>query len=117
MKDIELIRGDTLTLVFPLTDDDGNTIGMDEIETFFLTARQYPNKESTILFSKEKKDFSFVDNLYEVEILPTETETMLLKKFYFDIEVTLIDGTRKTKIVEVNLVKDYTIHGGDKVES
>lgn len=117
MNEIELIRGDTLTLVFPLTDDDGNTIGMDEIETLFLTARQYPNKESTILFSKEKKDFSFIDNLYEVEILPTETETMLLKKFYFDIEVTLTDGTRKTKIVEVNLEKDYTIHGGDEVES
>lgn len=117
MNEIELIRGDTLTLVFPLTDDEGNTIAMDDIDTMFLTARQYPNKESRVLFSKETKDFSFIDSLYEVDLLSADTETMLLKNFYFDIEVTLKDRTRKTVIYQVNLVKDYTIHGGDEVES
>lgn len=117
MNEIELIRGDTLTLVFPLTDDEGNVIPIEDIETLFLTARQNPNKESRVLFSKEIKDFSLVDELYEVDLLSTDTETMLLKNFYFDIEVTLKDGTRQTAIYQVNLVKDYTIHGGDEVES
>ena len=117
MKEIGMIRGDTLIVVFPLLDDDDKAITMDDIETLFLTARRFPRKESAVLFSKEKKDFSIVDGLYEVEILPTDTETMSLTNFFFDIEVTLKDGTRKSAVCQIDLEKDYTIHGGDNIES
>lgn len=117
MKEIEMIRGDTLVVVFPLLDDDNKLIAMDDIETLFLTARRFPRKESAVLFSKEKKDFTIVDDLYEVEILPTDTETMLLTNFFFDVEVTLKDGIRKSAVCQIDLEKDYTIHGGDNVES
>lgn len=113
MKTIEQIRGDTINLVFPLKDENDNIITLDQIDTLVLTSRKYPNKNSPILFNKNKEDFILDDDgQYNVTISPTDTETLTDNEVYFDIEVTLKNGIRKSKIVKIILEKDYTIHGG-----
>lgn len=104
----ELIRGDSAVIEFELTDDNDENIPLSDIDTLILTARPYPDCEE--LFTKEKSDFALEDKTYSVEILPKDTEELNLKKFYFDIEITLKDGTRSTLLGEINLEKDITTH-------
>lgn len=113
MEILNIIRGDTYVLEFPINDEDKNPIKIDDIKTLLLTARELPNKKSPVLFSKTKEDFSIVDDMYNVTIEPTDTEQLDIVTFYFDIEATLFDGTRGTIIRRVDLTKDYTIHKED----
>ena len=115
--EIDMIRGDTLVLTFQLTDENGEMILMSDIDTLILTARQRPNQSSDIIFAKNKEKFYIDDGLYAVEILPVDTEQQTVSTLFLDIEVTLIDGTRKTKVMKLNLERDVTIHGGDKIEN
>lgn len=112
-----LIRGDSLIIDFPITDEQGKTISIEELETLFLTARQRPNKSYPVLFEKKKEDFTYENEMYSIEILPTDTEQLDLKVFYYDIEATLTDGTRQTIIGGIDLEHDYTMHGGDENEN
>ena len=100
----ELIRGDSAVIEFSIEED----ITLDDIETLILTARVHPDCEE--LFTKNKKDFTLENNIYSVEILPEDTQELNLKKFYFDIEITLKDGTRGTLLGKINLEKDITTH-------
>lgn len=111
MEDVEIIRGDTATLAFPMNNKSGETIQLTDIETLIMTCR---NKCYDILFSKETEDFRFEDGKYKVDLKAEDTEqSNFTNPLYFDIEVTLKNGTRKSRIYELNLVKDYTVHGGD----
>ena len=111
-----LIRGDSLIIEFPITDEQGEIIHIEELDTLILTARQKANKVYPVLFEKEKEDFVYENEVYSIEILPTDTEQLNVKSFSFDIEATLKDGTRQTIIGEIDLEHDCTIHGGDEDE-
>lgn len=115
MKTIEPVRGDTIFIAFPLVDQNGAAIFLEEIDTMFLTAREFPRKTSPILFNKTKEDFTFdeSDGKFNIIIQPKDTEELEIDEFYFDIEVTLNDGTRQTENYKAILEKDCTIHGGD----
>lgn len=104
----ELIRGDSAVIEFSLTDDDGQVIPMSMIDTLILTARIHPDCD--ILFTKNKEDFTLENDIYSVEILPEDTQELNLKKFHFDVEITLIDGTRGTLLGKLELIKDITTH-------
>ena len=111
MEDVEIIRGDTATLAFPINNKSGETIQLEDIETLIMTCR---NRSYEILFSKNTEDFRFEDGKYKVDLKAEDTERINYSNpFSFDIEVTLKNGTRKSRIYELNLVKDYTVHGGD----
>lgn len=112
MEEIEIIRGDTATLAFPICNKTGEAILLSDIDTLILTCR---NKLYNVLFSKDTKDFRFEDNKYKVDLKTEDTEQINCSNpLSFDIEVTLKNGTRKSKICELNLMKDYTTHGGDE---
>lgn len=104
----ELIRGDSAVIEFSLTDDDGQAIPMSMIDTLILTARIHPDCE--VLFTKNKEDFILENDIYSVEILPEDTQDLNMKKFYFDVEITLTDGTRGTLLGRIELIKDITTH-------
>ena len=112
MKTIETIRGDTILIVFPLIDEDGNVILKEQIDTMFLTAREFAGKTSPILFQKNIEDFVLEENEYSVTIQPEDTEQLEEPEIFFDIEVTLKEGIRKSKVGKIDLTKDLTIHGG-----
>ena len=113
----DFIRGDSLTIDFPITDENGATISIEELKTLFLTAREKPDKTYPVLFEKEKEDFTYENEMYSVEICPIDTEQLDLKILYYDIEATLMDGTRQSIIGKIDLEHDCTIHGGDEDEN
>lgn len=104
----ELIRGDSAVIEFSLLDDDIKNIELSDIDTLILTARDY--NDGDILFTKSKEDFKNEGNNYSVEILPEDTQELSLKKFIYDIEITLADGTRGTLLGKIELKKDVTTH-------
>lgn len=113
---VDITRGDTATLSFPITNKSKQPIPIENIDLLFLTCRRYASTDSEILFQKEKKDFRFEDNKYKVDLTPEDTQSLEYNDdtiFHFDIEVT-IGNTRKTRIYEIDITKDYTIHGGDE---
>ena len=112
MKVIEPIRGDTIFIVFPLVNEEDETILKEEIETMFLTARQFPSKSSPILFEKNIDDFTLDEDGYNVVIQPEDTQELEDEEIFFDIEITLKDSTRQSKVGKIDLTKDITIHGG-----
>lgn len=117
MDGIEIIRGDTATISVTITNKNGDTIEFEDIDTLILTCRKMPSKSNEVLFKKTKEDFRFEDNKYKVDLKAEDTEQLKLDKpAYFDIEVTLKNGTRKSRIYEMSIIKDYTIHGGDSNE-
>ena len=117
----EMIRGDTATLVFPITNKNNENIDINDISELYLTCRRNPSKVYEIIFQKKLEDFrQEEDELYRVDINKEDTETLEIETrvgeeiiLYFDIEVTLNNGSRKSKIYQLNIDKDYTIHGGD----
>ena len=111
----ELIRGDSAVIEFELTDDENKIIPLENIDTLILTARTYPDSEE--LFSKDTGDFLFENDIYSVEILPEDTQELNITKFYFDIEITLTDGTRRTILGKLDLEKDITTHKSGGVDN
>lgn len=110
---IEFIRGDSVVLKFPIKDSNGNLIEMSDIADIILTCRKKPGKKYEVLFSKEKKDFRLEDGMYKVDLKAEDTENLnCTGTLTYDIEVTLKDGTRKSKIDELTLIEDVSIHGG-----
>lgn len=111
MEDVEIIRGDTATLSFPINNKSGEVIQLADIETLIMTCR---NRCEEIVFEKNTENFRFEDNKYKVDLKAEDTEQINFSNpLFFDIEVTLKNGIRKTRLYELNLVKDKTIHGGD----
>ncbi len=108
-----LIRGDSCVIEFTISDEQGKHINIEDIDTLYLTARKVA--DSKILFSKKKEDFNLENNVYTVEILPTDTEEFKITEFEFDIEITLLDGTRQSKTGKINLDYDFTTHKGGAV--
>ena len=104
----ELIRGDSAVIEFSLSDIDGKDVLLSDIDTLILTARAY--NDGDVLFEKSKEDFKNEGNNYSVEILPKDTQELSLKEFIYDIEITLIDGTRGTLLGKINLKRDVTTH-------
>lgn len=117
MDEIEIIRGDTKTLSFPITNKAEEPININDIDTLILTCRKNPDKNYPILFSKSKEDFRFEDDKYKVDLKAEDTEQLdsnaCNSPLYLDIEVTLKSGARKTRIFTLSVIKDVSIHGGD----
>lgn len=100
----ELIRGDSCVIEFSIEEE----ISMEDIEAITLTARTYA--EGTTLFTKNKEDFMLENKIFSVEIKPEDTQELKTKKFGFDIEIVLKDGTTTSIIDTLELVPDYTHH-------
>ena len=109
----ELIRGDSLVIDVEIEEE----ITMDDIDTLTLTARPYADGE--VLFAKSKDDFSIENKVISVEILPKDTQELIHQKFGFDIEIVLKDGTTRSVLGLIKLVRDYTTHkkGSDDIEN
>lgn len=104
-----MIRGDSVIIEFSIEED----ITMNDIDTLILTARKYPDEE--ILFTKNKDNFILDNKICSVELLPEDTQELTFDKIFLDIEITLIDGTRKTLLAVINLEKDMTTHNSGGV--
>ena len=110
---MDLVRGDTLKVKFPIVYHDGENVDKKDIATLFMTFKKSAYSHE-ILIQKELEQVSVDDNgYYTVEIKPEDTETLNYGEYIFDIEVTLTNGYRKTKVGTLTLKEETTFHGGD----
>lgn len=107
---MEFVRGDTFPFKFKLTMSDGSNVATSDIDTLLVTCRQSTYKESPILFQKTLNDVIIEDGFCHVVFDPQDTEDLMYGNYYFDVEVTLKSGYRKTKLFEFDLTEETTIH-------
>lgn len=106
-------RGDTLKFKFLVKFQDEKVISHSDVSELFVTIKknEYTSK---ILFQKTLDDIEIDATGYiHVEFRPSDTETLDYGKYLGDIEITLVNGTRKTKVFDFELLAETTFHGGD----
>lgn len=112
---MEFVRGDTMPFQFKITNLNGDSINIEEIDTMILTCRKYNIKSSPILFQKHKEDFTFEEESYHATIEPKDTENLDYGTYNYDIEVTLKDGYRKTAKGSFTITEEDTIHDSEVI--
>lgn len=110
----EFTRGDTFAFKTQITFEDGTPITKEDIKTLFITCKLQPEEYSNIIFQKKLEDVTIDSDGYcHVVFDPKDTETLFYGKYFFDIEVTLKSGYRKTSLNSFKLTKETTNHGGE----
>lgn len=108
---ISFVRGDSFNFKVLLQQSDGSPLEEKDIDTAIVTCRKYPNEDSKIIFEKNADKMTFDSDGYcHVEFLPEDTENLDYGTYYFDLEITLKNGYRKTRLWEFELTKETTIH-------
>lgn len=113
---ISFVRGDTLAFKTKLKTQDKIAIRKEDIDTLFVTSRKSASTESPIIFQKTLQDVEIDSDGYcHVKFDPINTEDLKYATYFFDIEITLKSGYRKTRLFQFKLTKETTIHGkGDE---
>lgn len=108
------IRGDSyLFKVRVKHKNDDTPLQQMDVDTIFVTFRENTFNTSNIIFQKQLSDISIDENGYcHVAFDPSDTESLNYGTYYFDIEITLTNGYRKTKTYSVSIMDETTIHGG-----
>ena len=108
------IRGDSYLFKVKVKHKENNIpLQQNDVDTIFVTFKETTSKSSTPLFIKELTDMSIDEQGYiHVAFNPSDTESLNYGTYYFDIEITLINGYRKTNTYQVTLTDETTSHGG-----
>ena len=117
MDSINFTRGDTFSFKFKVKDKQNNYLLKTDLSSLLVTCRKNPDRNYPILFQKTIEDIEQdQDNYFHVILNPEDTETLNYPSdcYYIDIEATTRNGFRKTRIYELNLDKETSIHGGDE---
>ena len=110
---VKFVRGDTCLFKVQLSSTGDKSLNMSDIDTIFITCRKTPDKDSDILFQKTKEDIVIdQDAFLHFQFNPDDTENLYYGLYYFDIEITLKSGYRKSKLYQFELTEETTIHGG-----
>lgn len=108
---MKFVRGDSFAFKILLSFANNKPIKTSDIETLFVTCRQYPNINFPVLFQKMLNDVEIdKDGYCHIVFEPVDTEDLDYGKYFFDIEITLNSGYRKSKLYEFELTKETTIH-------
>ena len=110
---MKFIRGDTQPFKFKITKQGGENVDEKDIKTLTLTCRKYNLKSSTILFNKNKEDFTFKDDYWHGEFKPEDTRELNYGLYNFDIECTLTAATVKNLKSQLEITKEDTIYDGN----
>ena len=110
---IKFVRGDTFSFKCLISFMDENNPRKADIESIIVTCRQEPDKDSDVLFVKNLDDgITYDDEYMHCVFNSSDTENLYYDDYYFDIEVTLTNGIRKTVLHKFTLTQETTIHGG-----
>lgn len=111
---IEFRRGDTFLFKVQITNADSKPIILEEIDTLFITCKEQPFDDYPILFDKKLEDVTIDEEGYcHIVFDPENTESLNYSTYYFDIEITLKSGFRKTELYTFKLTEKVTTHGGE----
>lgn len=111
---MHLTRGDSAKVKFPIQYKDGANVIKDDIDTIYVTFKKSVYSRD-ILFQKDMTQIETnEDGSYCFTIKPEDTETLDYGEYSFDVEVTLKNGYRKTKVDILVLEPETTFHGGEE---
>lgn len=111
-KNINAVRGDTISFKFSLKTADGQDVQLQDINTLFITLKKGTDDISPTIFQKTLEDITIDDGYCHAVFDPEDTENLEYGKYYFDIEVTLNNGYRKTELCTLTLTEETTLHRG-----
>ena len=110
---LKFVRGDTCLFKVKLITNGEGVIELKDINTIIITCRQETTKDSNILFVKKMDDMVLdKDGYLHCRFDPSDTENLYYGTHYFDIEITLKSGYRKSKLYQFELTQETTMHGG-----
>lgn len=114
IKAPSFIRGDSYLFKVKVKHKQNDTPLQEiDVSTIFVTFKETTSKSSTALFTKELSDLSIDEEGWlHVAFNPSDTESLNYGTYYFDIEITLTNGYRKTNTYQVTLTDETTSHGG-----
>ena len=92
---ILMIRGDTETIKVLCQDIQGNAVPFNIGDILYFTMKKDINVENKIL---QKIITEFVDGVAYINISPNDTKAIVVGSYYYDIQLTKVDGTVKTII-------------------
>lgn len=102
------IKGDTIVFSTNLKDASGEPIAQSDISTILCTLKKTIN--GNIIFQKTLDDMTYEEGLLTITFAPSDTEPLSYGDYYFDIEVTLNSGYRKSKLAQLTLTEEVTTH-------
>lgn len=111
---IYFTRGDTFPFKTLLRTAGGEPVKNEDIQTLFVTCKKEATEESEIIFQKTLENVKIdKDGYCHIVFEPEDTENLLYETYYFDIEITLNSGYRKTRLYKFTLTEETTTHGGE----
>ena len=111
---MNLTRGDPLNVKFPIIYANGESVAKEDVASIYVTFKKSPYLKEHILQKTIEQITVNKEGLYCFTIAPEETETLSYGEYVFDIEVTLTNGYRKTKVGTLTLTEETTFHGGEE---
>ena len=92
---ILMIRGDTESVKVSCKDAQGVGVLLEDGDTLYFTVKSSVNAEKKEM---QKVITDFPDGIAYINILPSDTKSMNVGSYYYDIQLTRADGTVKTII-------------------
>ena len=91
--DISMIRGDTEAIKVALRDVNGVKVDLVEGDTIYFTVKTSAMTTEIIL---QKIVTEFIDGEAHITIHPEDTKELSMRKYLYDIQLTMKSGTVKT---------------------
>lgn len=110
--DFNFVRGDTFAFKFLIKTEE-SPINTNDIDTLYITCKKGTDNISETIFQKNLEDVTIENGYCHVVFEPKDTQKLNYGRYYFDIEITLKSGYRKTKLYTFTLTEETTLHGGN----
>lgn len=107
---INFVRGDSFPFKFSIKNKQGDNITVEDIDTLFITCKKKTDNLSPVIFQKTLEDVTIEEGFCHAVFEPEDTERLEYGLYYFDIEITLNSGYRKTKLHTFRLTDETTLH-------
>lgn len=107
MKDIEMIRGDTLSIAFGIDSDIVLDLSSDDFEITFSLKQSAT--DSAYVFQKDKTAVTqLAENSFVLRIAPEDTVELFPGYYYYDIQLNIGDDVFTIALGQLQLVRDIT---------
>lgn len=107
MKDIEMIRGDTLSIAFGIDSDIVLDLSSDDFEITFSLKQSAT--DSAYVFQKDKTAVTqLAENSFVLRIAPEDTVDLFPGYYYYDIQLNIGDDVFTIALGQLQLVRDIT---------
>ena len=112
-RNFNFVRGDSFPFKFSIKTSQGENVNINDINTLFITCKKETDNIASIIFQKTLEDITIEDGYCHVVFNPKDTEKLNYGKYFFDIEITLNNGYRKSELYTFTLTEETTLHRGD----